>query len=49
MKTGLEDIETVKLFGLLYIIVGAPRPYDTTILSKSGIQRLIRYILKKLM
>jgi len=33
MKTGLEDIETAKLFGLPYIIVRDPRPYDTTTLN----------------
>ena len=33
MKTGLEDIENSKLFGLPYIIVRAPRPYDTTTLN----------------
>lgn len=33
MKTGLEDIETAKLFGLPYIVVRDPRPYDTTTLN----------------
>ena len=33
MKTGLEDIETAKLFGLPYIVVRNPRPYDTTTLN----------------
>ena len=33
MKTGLEDIENSKLFGLPYVIVRAPRPYDTTTLN----------------
>lgn len=33
MKTGLEDIETAKLFGLPYIVVRSPRPYDTTTLN----------------
>lgn len=33
MKTGLEDIETAMLFGLPYIVVRNPRPYDTTTLN----------------
>ena len=33
MKTGLEDIEDAKLFGLPYIVVRNPRPYDTTTLN----------------
>lgn len=33
MKTGLEDIEDAKLFGLPYIVVRKPRPYDTTTLN----------------
>ncbi len=33
MHTGLEDIENSKLFGLRYIVVRKPRPYDTTTLN----------------
>ncbi len=33
MKTGFEDIETAKLFGLPYIVIRNPRPYDTTTLN----------------
>ena len=33
MKTGFEDIETAKLFGLLYIVMRNPHPYDTTTLN----------------
>lgn len=33
MKTGLEDIEEAKHFGLPYIVVRQPRPYDTTTLN----------------
>lgn len=33
MKTGFEDIETAMLFGLPYIVVRNPRPYDTTTLN----------------
>ena len=33
MKTGLEDIEEAKHFGLSSIVVRDPRPYDTTTLN----------------
>lgn len=33
MKTGLEDIEEAKHFGLASIVVRKPRPYDTTTLN----------------
>lgn len=33
MKTGMEDIEEAKHFGLPYIVVRNPRPYDTTTLN----------------
>ncbi|MDO4466149.1 MAG: M14 family metallopeptidase [Bacillota bacterium] len=33
MKTGLEDIEEAKHFGLASIVVRNPRPYDTTTLN----------------
>ena len=33
MKTGMEDLEDSKLFGLPYVIVRNARPYDTTTLN----------------
>ncbi|MGN0456174.1 MAG: M14 family metallopeptidase [Acutalibacteraceae bacterium] len=33
MKTSFEDTEAAKLFGLPYIILRTPRPYDTTTLN----------------
>lgn len=33
MKTGLEDIEDAKLFGMPYVVVRDPKPYDTTTLN----------------
>lgn len=33
MKTGQEDLENSKLFGLPYIVVRTPQPYDTTTLN----------------
>ncbi|MGN0166096.1 MAG: M14 family metallopeptidase [Lachnospiraceae bacterium] len=33
MQTGYEDIEGAKLFGLPYVVVRKPRPYDTTTLN----------------
>lgn len=33
MKTGLEDIEDAKKFGMPYVVVRDPRPYDTTTLN----------------
>lgn len=32
-RTGFEDIETAKLFGLPYVLVRSPRPFDTTTLN----------------
>ena len=32
-KTGLEDIETAKLFGLPYVSLRNPKPFDTTTLN----------------
>ena len=33
MNTGLEDLDVAKSFGLPYIVVRKPRPYDTTTLN----------------
>lgn len=33
LKTGFEDVETAKLFGLPYVYVRAPKPFDTTTLN----------------
>lgn len=33
LKTGFEDVETAKLFGLPYVSVRTPRPFDTTTLN----------------
>ncbi len=33
MKTGLEDIEDAKKFGMPYVVIREPRPYDTTTLN----------------
>lgn len=33
MRTGLEDIEDAKLFGMPYVVIREPRPYDTTTLN----------------
>lgn len=33
MKTGLEDVEMAKKFGMPYIVLRNPRPYDTTTLN----------------
>lgn len=33
MKTGYEDVEEAKLFGLPYVLVREPKPYDTTTLN----------------
>ncbi len=33
MHTGYEDIEAAKLFGLSYIVLRDPKPYDTTTLN----------------
>ena len=33
MHTGLEDFEDSRLFGLRYVVVRKPRPYDTTTLN----------------
>lgn len=32
-KTGYEDIETAKLFGMPYVSLRKPKPYDTTLLN----------------
>lgn len=33
LKTGFEDVETAKLFGLPYISLRTPKPFDTTTLN----------------
>ncbi len=33
MRTGLEDIEDAKKFGMPYVVLREPRPYDTTTLN----------------
>ncbi len=33
MKTGFEDVELAKLFGMPYVVLRTPRPYDTTTLN----------------
>lgn len=33
MRTGLEDLQDSKLFGLPHVVVRKPRPYDTTTLN----------------
>lgn len=33
MKTGYEDVEEAKLFGMPYVLVREPKPYDTTTLN----------------
>lgn len=33
LKTGFEDIDTAKLFGLPYVSVRTPKPFDTTTLN----------------
>lgn len=33
MRTGFESVESAKLFGLPYVIVADPEPYDTTTLN----------------
>ena len=33
MKTGYEDLEEAKMFGLPYVLVREPKPYDTTTLN----------------
>ena len=33
LKTGYEDIETARLFGMRFITVYQPRPFDTTLLN----------------
>ncbi len=33
METGYEDVETAKLFGLPYVVIRHPRPYDTATLN----------------
>ncbi|MCQ2144341.1 MAG: M14 family metallopeptidase [Bacteroidales bacterium] len=33
MKTGLEDLETAKLFGMPYVAIRDPKPFDTTTLN----------------
>ena len=33
LKTGYEDIETAKLFGMRYVTTYQPRPFDTTLLN----------------
>ena len=33
MKTGLEDVETAKLFGMPYVALRDPKPFDTTTLN----------------
>ena len=33
MQTGYEDVEAAKLFGLPYVVLRKPRPYDTTVLN----------------
>lgn len=33
MKTGYEDVEEAKIFGMPYVLVREPKPYDTTTLN----------------
>lgn len=33
MKTGLENVEHAKLFGMPYVVLHHPRPFDTTTLN----------------
>ncbi|MGN0181077.1 MAG: M14 family metallopeptidase [Candidatus Ornithomonoglobus sp.] len=33
MQTGYEDVEAAKLFGLSYVVLRNPKPYDTTTLN----------------
>ena len=33
LKTGYEDVETAKLFGMKYVTTCQPRPFDTTLLN----------------
>ncbi len=33
MKTGYENVEAAKLFGMPYVVLREPRPYDTTTLN----------------
>ena len=33
LKTGYEDIDTAKLFGMRYVTTRQPRPFDTTLLN----------------
>lgn len=33
LKTGFEDVETAKIFGLPYVYVRTPKPFDTTTLN----------------
>lgn len=33
MKTGFEDVELAKKFGMPYVVIRNPRPYDTTTLN----------------
>ena len=33
LKTGYEDVETARLFGMRYVTVYPPRPFDTTLLN----------------
>ena len=33
MKTGYENVELAKQFGLPYVVLHAPRPFDTTTLN----------------
>lgn len=33
MKTGFEDVESAKWFGMPYVVLRNPRPYDTTTLN----------------
>ena len=33
LKTGYEDVDTARLFGMRYVTVYPPRPFDTTLLN----------------
>ena len=33
IKTGYEDIDTARLFGMKYVTISQPRPFDTTLLN----------------
>ena len=33
LKTGYEDVDTAKLFGMKYVTIYQPRPFDTTLLN----------------